>query len=100
MITKERAVSLVEKSHAYGSRTRQVRSAMRRRRYCYMAIGIGTLIVSLIQVFVADLIQEFFSFVTGGNLNPTLFHLRHYLRFVLMNTKDDPAIAPLSSNLY
>ena len=51
-VSKMRANSLVEQSRTYGSRTRQVRSAMRRRKYCYIALGIAVAIaILLILVF-------------------------------------------------
>ena len=47
-VSKMRANSLVEQSRTYGSRTRQVRSAMRRRKYCYIALGITTAVAVLL----------------------------------------------------
>ena len=47
-ISRQRANSLVEESRIYGSRTRQVRAAMRRRKYCYIAAGITTFVVALL----------------------------------------------------
>lgn len=45
-VSRQRASSLVEESRTYGSRARQVRNTMRRRKYCYIAAGIITAIVS------------------------------------------------------
>jgi len=44
-VSRQRSESLVEKSRDYGRRTRQVRAAMRRRKYMYIVGGIITLIV-------------------------------------------------------
>ena len=46
-VSKQRANSLVEESRTYGQRTRQVRATMRRRKYCYIMIGIITFFVSV-----------------------------------------------------
>ena len=51
-VSKQRANSLVEQSNLYGTRTKEVRNKMRRRKYCYIIIGIVVLVsVILILLF-------------------------------------------------
>jgi len=76
-ISKMRANSLVQQSQQYGSRTRQVRNQMRRRRYCYIAIAIGSFIVRRIGVP-----NENFPSL-GRHLDPAFLDLWHYFRQVL-----------------
>ena len=90
-LSKERANSLVEKSHQYGSRTRQVRSAMRRRRYCYIAIGIGVTIVSELRIFYPSerlkirsslTLIKCFPICLGCDLNPAVLNLWNHFRLL------------------